>query len=287
MQLWRKIAMAHSKSTSYHLKNMNKQNIYGPVNLSLDTLSYFQWLCDLKWDSRLKDATKKLPKLLKEEIESLVEIWTESYSLRFLIEYSGKGLKTHSRLGDFESGSCFELDEPDAENRRQWTIINNPIDDRILAMQNNQKNTVQVFDPETTVRPYTDDLGCFLTPEELHQIDRNNQEYSDAMNAISLQVENYLKSLGKEPVMEYSAYPHDNNGNPVNNLDQVVVHGKAYFIDGVYEVVVENPTWLELCSHFNDCVVLNQDYHHIFLEGVDNTGRTKNDLPVFGFSTGS
>jgi len=76
----------------------------------------------------------------------------------------------------------------------------------------------------------------------------------------------------------YSAYTTDSDGNPINNLNEVVIKGKViltqshdeFWGDGesYQSAIIENPTWLELAVLANDMIEMTGDHHHIFLENV-------------------
>lgn len=99
--------------------------------------------------------------------------------------------------------------------------------------------------------------------------------------------------------VQYSAYETDEDAIQIDNLDQVVIAGKCVFIEDEFgpglnyqSPVLNDPTWLDLCVHFNNKLLKHDTYGHTYLEGVT---RVKDktividgeEIPVWGFVSGS
>ena len=71
----------------------------------------------------------------------------------------------------------------------------------------------------------------------------------------------------------YSAYDSDENGDPINNLDDIAATGPVVFESNSYyghdfSVRLIDPTWLDVAVVANDMIIETQDFHHIYLEGI-------------------
>lgn len=141
-------------------------------------------------------------------------------------------------------------------------------------------------------------------PEPEPDDDEELDEYQTAANTISTRVDTYIKQRYAEtnetikPACFYSAYPTVDD-IPQDNLDEVAIQGPCILIadkdpywagalsQPYQSEILENPTWLELCYHFERCMEATKDYHHVFLEGVHPTDKQIDGIPVYNFSTGS
>lgn len=104
----------------------------------------------------------------------------------------------------------------------------------------------------------------------------------------------------------FSAYSCKGKDAYTNNLYEVAVEGRikiktkhSDFFGSMtvesrknYESeIMENPTWLDICLCANDMINCTGDNHHIFLEGVHNTGSFTLDdesfILLYDFSMGS
>ena len=99
----------------------------------------------------------------------------------------------------------------------------------------------------------------------------------------------------------YSAYGHDENDDPVNNLHDVAIKGRVIVVSdpdqwdvkGNSELrskVMHSPTWLDLTKFANETIYHSGDKHHIFFEGVEKTRRrfkTAPKTPVYYVVMGS
>ena len=94
-----------------------------------------------------------------------------------------------------------------------------------------------------------------------------------------------------ECLVVYDAYRYDDENLPVDNLDEIAVHGRCKLIDYFGEVcyvsdVVENPTWLQVAVLANDMIHAAGETDHVFLEGIDPRG-WEDGVAVYEFSMGS
>ena len=95
-----------------------------------------------------------------------------------------------------------------------------------------------------------------------------------------------------ECLVVYSAYDYDDDKLPIDNLDQIAIHGRCKLIDDNFGEVcyvsdaVENPTWLKVAVLANDMIHATGDTHHVFLEGINPRG-CEDGVAVYEFSMGS
>lgn len=124
-------------------------------------------------------------------------------------------------------------------------------------------------------------------------------DYSRKLDIIEKRVYKELKKRGcKEVCVIYSAYETDEEGLPVDNLNEIAVKGKCKFVGfaddfwGGKEAqdytspVLTDPTWLDLCYYANEMILTTNDHHHVFLEGVYKI-KTKENINTYEFSMGS
>ena len=88
--------------------------------------------------------------------------------------------------------------------------------------------------------------------------------------------------------ISYSAYETDDDGIPIDNLDETAVHGTVRFyqrhnpfwdVNGegadYLSSEVTNPTWLQVAKLANEMINITGDEHHVFLEGISGKGPTR------------
>lgn len=255
------------------------------------------------------------------ELSKLVDEWGDDYPTDRLFELNGTGLKTHMRADELSIGQKFWTGEDGGSGtKKSFRRIENPfgpnvVDGKIAARvtssyDGTRGDTVQIA-ADQIVRPLNQPVeaddnwvgGPIDTPEELAESKRRWDDYRAASDAISQRVDEYVKSQGAEKVyVHYSVYEKDDRDVPVDNLDRVAVEGKVVFkqvaeSDSFYggdegnsdyeSPVLENPTWLELCYHFNTMMQTVGDYHHCFFEGVYPAKEEQGGVPVYRFGSGS
>jgi hypothetical protein len=119
----------------------------------------------------------------------------------------------------------------------------------------------------------------------------------DAYDKKSDAIRDRVETAFPDGLVEFSAFPEDDNGLPVDVLDELAVDGPVVFTAkhdpffGSGKDYVSNqlnsPTWMEVVAVANDAVQCTGDRHHIYLEGVENTGKLIHGCKVFSLSFGS
>jgi hypothetical protein len=250
--------------------------------------------------------------LLVEEIRLQRQNWGDLYPVITIYEMSGTGLKTHMTAGELEIGRKFQIDgvSGGAGVAKQWRRLGNPfgssvVDDKIAAKvvhaYDGTDGKTEYIHIGVVVRPILQALdapdnfvgGNIKTPAELLKSKQHWNNYTQLLGEIRNRVDDYVSQHSPHSVrVNYSAYPTVND-LPVNNLDEVAVEGRVVFIgDEDYESpVLVNPTWLELCVHFNNQIEATGDYHHYFLESVHSLDKfvyvDDEAVPAYRFSSGS
>jgi hypothetical protein len=122
----------------------------------------------------------------------------------------------------------------------------------------------------------------------------DDNEYDERLEAIQARVEKAVKG---ECFVEFSACEEDDDGVPVDNLDEVAWEGRCRFVQegetffgngkGYRSEVLENPTWLQVAVLANEMIKATGDEHHVFLESVDDTGEEEGGVAIVEFGMGS
>ena len=111
--------------------------------------------------------------------------------------------------------------------------------------------------------------------------------------------EAYRKRFNNKPAdpisVTYSAYKSDDDGIPIDNLDEVPVQGRVKFVaepdswstERYESSVVESPTWLEITLIADDMIKTIEDFHHIFLENIRHTKTELDGTKIYCFIMGS
>jgi len=107
-----------------------------------------------------------------------------------------------------------------------------------------------------------------------------------------LQIQNRVEAaIDGECAVVYSAYPYDDDGLPVDNLDQIAILGLAQAEDEIWASyvgpVLENPTWLQLTIEANRMIIASGDYHHIYFEAIQVMRKTENGTQILSLDFGS
>ena len=212
-----------------------------------------------------------------------------------------------------------------ASVRKQFARLENPFGDdvvdgkiaaKVVYAFDGTRNDVVLFDADLIVRPLFLSGRKFRTPVEVKDDRQHEIDYDDAINAINNRVSAYVTDHRRFPVIKppdrrsrpsasvrYSAYGTDERGIPIDNLDEVAISGYCHIsVDGcnlpfpwndkgnivwAKQMLVENPTWLELCGYFNLYINYNEDPDHFFLEGISEVKEHNEDYPVYRFIAGS
>jgi hypothetical protein len=122
--------------------------------------------------------------------------------------------------------------------------------------------------------------------------------YDAAVERIELRVMAGVFASGQRRVRVcYSAYGEDAAGVPIDNLDEVAVHGRCVLVADANEYfggprsreyrsdVLQDPTWLTVVVHANASIAVTRDRHHVFLEGL--WPPAGDGVPVCRFMMGS
>ena len=122
--------------------------------------------------------------------------------------------------------------------------------------------------------------------------DEFDEVYDQRMDAISARVE----AAFPDSVVEFSAFTEDDDGLPVDNLDEIAIRGRARFIqkhdsfwgegEDYTSDVVENPTWFDLLRIADEMIRTTGDEHHRFLEAFE-LQHTDADVDVYELWMGS
>ena len=284
--------------------------IYGPVNISDDLYDSIYRYIDSP-DKKLKDI--RYDKTEK-ELDALIAEFTPEYPIWILIEANKTGLRSHMPAGEIQIDHKFEID---GDNKQYKRLLNpfgdNIVDGKIAAISND--NQIVKIDADMIVRPCLTSNNnvmsftpIFSTPDEIKTMTeiRIREKENSIIDNICLRVEEYVlnryhedgKRKPKEIFVFFSAYKY-NNDVIVDNLDQIAIKGKCILTSNKDEFfggeksktyrseIVENPTRLEVCYLFDRSIHATHDTHHHFLEGVEDTGKVIDDIPVYEFCTGS
>ncbi len=121
----------------------------------------------------------------------------------------------------------------------------------------------------------------------------NDDDYDAIVEEIYERIDEVLPG----GVVLFEAFELDENDLPIDNLDEIAIEGKCILIKNYiqfwgkgkdYEsAVMENPTWWVVLQHANEMVEVTGDRHHVYLEGVENTGVEINGIPCYQFKMGS
>jgi len=264
---------------------------------------------------------------LRRELASLHASFGDTYPTEILYEANGTGIKTHMQAQELPVGWKFEIDgvSGGAGVPKQWRRIENPfgpdvvdgmIAGKVTHAYDGTSGKTEKIKADTIVRPcmggpdVADNFirGSFNTPEEIDARKVKWDESREAGDALGERTNTYIKQRYaeagleiKNPACFYSAYQTVEDV-PQDNLDEVAVEGPCIFIghaddywggdedeksEPFQSEVLESPTWLELCYHFERCMQATKDYHHSFLEGAHKADKEIDGVPVYEFSTGS
>lgn len=95
------------------------------------------------------------------------------------------------------------------------------------------------------------------------------------------QINDEIKRAAPNLMVEYSAYKHDENGAPINNLNEIAIQGQVIVVADRDERwggpssksyrsgILKNPTWLTLLKQSDKMVRQTGDRHHIFFENFE------------------
>ncbi len=111
--------------------------------------------------------------------------------------------------------------------------------------------------------------------EEVQRPPMDVDEYGKRLDDIHGRI---AKRLGENSIVFYSAYTTDNNGLPIDNLDDIAIEGRVKFHvthdpfwgsgNPYSSHVVESPTWLDIAVLANKMIKTTGNSHHHYLENV-------------------
>jgi len=129
--------------------------------------------------------------------------------------------------------------------------------------------------------------------KKLQRMSERDKDWDRGVTAIEKRL---AKVLPKGAALEYSAYETDEDGLPVDNLDQVAVEGRCIFLQqaeppfgtgkNYVSAEVQNPTWIQVCLLANEMIEITRDRQHVFLEGVHVVSE-QNGIKMVDFVMGS
>lgn len=122
--------------------------------------------------------------------------------------------------------------------------------------------------------------------------DVDDEQYEALMSAIERRVtERFPEGLAR-----FSAFGEDEDGLPLDNLDDIAIEGPCvlvakhdpFFGEGsdYRSPPLESPTWWVVLEHANRMIEVTGDEHHVFLEGVARKGML-DGVPSYRFEMGS
>ena len=123
--------------------------------------------------------------------------------------------------------------------------------------------------------------------------------YDLKMDQIEKRVQEAVEKSGQKKCrVQYSAYESDDNGDPIDNLDQIAATGKVVLVreandffggedsEDYKSEVLENPTWLQVCVRANKMMKVVRDRHHVYLEGLTKE-KEEDGVLIYRFIMGS
>jgi hypothetical protein len=121
----------------------------------------------------------------------------------------------------------------------------------------------------------------------------HDDEYDERLDAMQERID----ARFPEGLVQFSAYNYDDDELPVDNLDDIAIEGTCILIqdhDSFWgegkdykSLILNSPTWWDVLKHANDMVAVTGDQHHVFLEGVEETGDKIDGVPCYEFLMGS
>jgi len=256
---------------------------------------------------------------LSQEFSNIFETWGKDYPVRDLLDADEQGVRTHEYLSNIDVGQSFQIDGSDDADKgtraRQWirrrvgqaNVVNGLVPVQAIVADV-VDGDVQLLDPSIVVRPLlktsVGTAGAVLrTREERRREMTLWADLQETMREMDDRVNRAVRRADREAYVSYSAYGSDEQGRPIDNLDDVAAYGKVEFVaeantryggkasQPYRSPVFENPTWLDLCVLADVMIETTGDFHHVFLEGIDEDkerSRQRNDgVKVYRFSMGS
>lgn len=122
-------------------------------------------------------------------------------------------------------------------------------------------------------------------------------EFDDEWDRRITEMQSRVEELLPEGTLVlYRAYAEDEDGLPVDNLNELAVDGRCRFVQkydpfwgkgrDFESSEVLNPSWLEVCRLADEMIRVTRDEQHVFLEGV-SVLREDRGVTVVEFIMGS
>lgn len=116
----------------------------------------------------------------------------------------------------------------------------------------------------------------------------SDDEIDDRRDAIRKRVREAIKG---DCAVVYDAFPFDEAGRPIDNLDGIACEGACQFVDDsggtVYKSEIHHsPTWLDVAVLANDLIRTTGDKRHVFLERIQRVAR-RGKTSILEFDMGS
>ncbi|MEM7143590.1 MAG: hypothetical protein AAF591_00555 [Verrucomicrobiota bacterium] len=89
----------------------------------------------------------------------------------------------------------------------------------------------------------------------------------------------------------YAAYPTDERGLPIDNLDEIAIRGRIQVIDDVWDKytgeIITDPTWMDLAIEANRMIAANGDTRHKWFENFEVLGSKNANVTTITLDVGS
>lgn len=118
--------------------------------------------------------------------------------------------------------------------------------------------------------------------------DAEREACSEANDALWREWHAHRQEMGKAELRSIESVEFGPDVRAINGL-VVLMSDQSDFGGGRdwYSKPIENPTWGQVLLALHQSIKVTKDGHHVFMEGVSNTGKTLRGLPVYRIDTGS
>jgi hypothetical protein len=121
--------------------------------------------------------------------------------------------------------------------------------------------------------------------------DQHSARYAERLETMQTRI---AEALHTAPIVRFSAYKVDGHDLPIDNLNEIVFSGRCKFIQRKrpwnirsYEsAILTNPTWLAVAVLANEAILITEDTHHVYLEGLEQL-QPEIDIAVLELVMGS
>lgn len=166
------------------------------------------------------------------------------------------------------------------------------IEDLVVTLGHERNNLKEEL---KAIKPFIDEHGDEIKEAADRASKKYQERYREASDAIDKKVN---EGVGKESVVQYSAYETTEDGIPIDNLSDVPIEGKIQLrasaddywggenSEGYISPIVDSPTWLEIAVLADEMIRKTRDRHHSFLEGI-HVLKEEDGVKICRFSMGS